>query len=189
MVMKDTMNSVISNLCNVTHSLISWNLMERMFLVQISLLIATFLSLISRGFVITAHHHRGSTHTLALRRVPICGVSSSSSSSYATCWIVGAWICHIAREGRVEGWHVKDGACVMILYISHGIIYSKPWTQILNHVFSPLTCVTHLSTIQCTNVGSPSKSWICTGVCITHCEVTTYQSQMQPLPIMLSTYP
>ena len=38
----------IIDLHNVTHSLISWNLRERMFVVQISLLFVTFLSLISR---------------------------------------------------------------------------------------------------------------------------------------------
>ena len=43
---------------NVTHSLISWNPREQMFVVHISLLIVTFLSLISRIFVINANHQR-----------------------------------------------------------------------------------------------------------------------------------
>ena len=25
----------------------------------------------------------------------------------ATCWIVGAWIFHIAHEGQVGGWYMK----------------------------------------------------------------------------------
>ena len=49
-----------------------------------------------------------STHTLAVRHVSICGVaSSSSSSSYATCF--GACICHIACEGQVERTTPREG--------------------------------------------------------------------------------
>jgi hypothetical protein len=43
-----TLNSVISTPHNVTYSRISWNPREQMFVVQISLLIVTFLSLVSR---------------------------------------------------------------------------------------------------------------------------------------------
>ena len=43
-----TLNSIMSTLHNVTHSLISWNPRERMFVVQISFLIVTFPSRISR---------------------------------------------------------------------------------------------------------------------------------------------
>ena len=64
-----------------------------MFIVQISLLIVTFLSLISQFFF--CHQCKApkkSTHTLALRHVSICGLSSSSSSSSfyvdATCWVL-----------------------------------------------------------------------------------------------------
>ena len=45
-----------SNLHNVIHSLISWNPREGIFVVQISLLTVTFLSLILRIFVINANH-------------------------------------------------------------------------------------------------------------------------------------
>ena len=68
------------NTHNITHSLISQNPRERMFVVQISLPIVT-------NFVIHANHQ--------MRHVLICGVSSSSSSSYATLLNVGAYICHI----------------------------------------------------------------------------------------------
>ena len=44
-----TLNSAISNPRNVTHSLISWNLRERMFVLQISLRVVTSLSLTSRN--------------------------------------------------------------------------------------------------------------------------------------------
>jgi hypothetical protein len=43
---------------NVTHSLISQNSRERMFVVQNSLLIVTLLSLISQNFLINANHQR-----------------------------------------------------------------------------------------------------------------------------------
>ena len=43
---------------NVTHSLISWYPRERMFIIQFSLLIVTFLPLISQVFVINANYQR-----------------------------------------------------------------------------------------------------------------------------------
>ena len=46
------------NLHNITHSLISGNPREPMFVVQISILIVTFLSFKSRIFVINANHQR-----------------------------------------------------------------------------------------------------------------------------------
>ena len=61
-----------------------------MFVTQISLLIVTFLSLISQ-ILSLMQTTKKSTHTLALRHVPICGVSPSCScscSSYATCWML-----------------------------------------------------------------------------------------------------
>ena len=47
------------NPCNVTHSLISQNLRERIFVVQILFLIVKFFSLISQVFAIDVKHHRG----------------------------------------------------------------------------------------------------------------------------------
>ena len=76
-----------------------------MFLVQISLLVITFLSLTSRVLPLMQPPKK-SIHTFALRHVSICGVSSSSSPHVA-CSIIGAWICHIAHEGQVGGQHVK----------------------------------------------------------------------------------
>jgi hypothetical protein len=73
-----------------------------MFLVQVSLLIVTFLSLVLQNLSFMQTTQEKSTHTLTLRHVSTCGVSfsssSSSSSSYATCWM----LVHIAREGQVE---------------------------------------------------------------------------------------
>jgi hypothetical protein len=71
-----------------------------MFVAQISLLIVTIISLVSRILTLTqCKPPKKSTHTLALRHVSTCEVSSSSSS-YATCWNVGACISHIAWEGH-----------------------------------------------------------------------------------------
>ena len=74
---------------SITHSLISRNSRKLMFALKISLLIVTFLSLTSQ----ICHQWKPpkkSTHTLALRHVSISGVSpsSSSSSSYVTCWML-----------------------------------------------------------------------------------------------------
>ena len=57
---------------NGTHSLMSRNPRERMFVVQISLLVATFLSLTSRNFVINANHQRSQltpSHCVMCQRV------------------------------------------------------------------------------------------------------------------------
>jgi hypothetical protein len=91
------------NLHNVTHSLISWNPREHMFVVQISFLTVTFFFLYHKS----CHQckpSKKSTHTLALRHVSICGVSfsSSSSSSYVTCWMLVHAYAHVAHEGCVE---------------------------------------------------------------------------------------
>ena len=74
-----------SNLHNIIHSLISWNPMERMFRVQISLLIVTILFLISQILPLMQTTKEVS-HTLALCHVSICGVPPYSSS-YVTCWM------------------------------------------------------------------------------------------------------
>ena len=65
---------------NTTHSLISRNPRERMFVVQFSLLIVTFLSIISK-ICHQCKPPKKSTHTLALRHVSKCGVSPSYSYS------------------------------------------------------------------------------------------------------------
>ena len=74
------------NLHNITHSLISQNPREGMFVVQISLLIVKFLSLISRNSIIIASHKRSQPtpshfamcqyvecHLLLLLRMPLVG--------------------------------------------------------------------------------------------------------------------
>ena len=84
------------NLHGIIHPLISWNSREQMFVVRISLPIVTFLSLIS-WIMSLMHTPKNSTHTLALRHVSICGVSSSS---YATCWMLVH--AYVTSHGKVK---------------------------------------------------------------------------------------
>ena len=85
------------NFHNVTHSLISQNLKERMFVVQISLLIVTFLSLISRNLslmqIVQAYPH------------PCIAPCVNMWSVFFFFFFfhllnVGACVHHIAREGQ-----------------------------------------------------------------------------------------
>jgi hypothetical protein len=95
------------NLHNVTHSLISRNLREQMFVVQISLLIVTFLFLILHTLSLMQTTKK-STHTLALRHVSICGVSpsySDSSSSYVTCWMLVHAYATLPGKAKWSGPH------------------------------------------------------------------------------------
>jgi hypothetical protein len=57
-----------------------------MFVVQFSFLVI-FPSLVSRSLSLMQTPKK-STHTLALRHVSACGVSSSLTSSYVTCWVL-----------------------------------------------------------------------------------------------------
>ena len=89
----------------ITHSLISLNPRERMFMVQISLLIVTFLSLIPRVFFFVMNAKK-SAQPIVLRRVSICGVSSSRSSfSYAACWMLVLAYATSRGKGKWSGPH------------------------------------------------------------------------------------
>ena len=90
------------NLHNIMYSLISRNPREWMFLVQISLLIVTLLSLVSRFFCHWSKPSKKSIHTLALRRVLICGVSSSSSS-----WMLVHAYATSSRKAKWSGPHQR----------------------------------------------------------------------------------
>ena len=100
----------------------------------------------------------------------ICRVSSSSSS--VTCCIVGAWICHIALEDQVQGWHMKmDRVLWYHRFLMWGFVLNpKPLTLIVNPSLLPLNCVAHLLAIQSTKVGSSLRSWIRTCAHTTHCD-------------------
>ena len=87
------------NFHNVTHSLISWHPRERMFVVQISLLIVTFLSLISRNLSLMQTAKEVNPHP---RIAPF--VKTFFFLFFFLCHLlnVGACVHHIAREGQVE---------------------------------------------------------------------------------------
>ena len=105
-----TLNSHNVNFQNVTYSLISRNPRNRMFLVEISLLIIVFLSLMSQKWSLMQLPKK-LTHALALRHVSTCGVSPSYSYSYSSfsfsffiCHLLnsGAFVRHIAPVSQVE---------------------------------------------------------------------------------------
>ena len=100
----------------------------------------------------------------------ICGVFYFYSS-YATCWIIGAWICHIAREGQVGGWHVKMD---YVLWYCRFPTISFVWTLNPNVEPSllPLTCVAHLLAMRSTNE-KLFKELTCTSLCITQMQNST----------------
>jgi hypothetical protein len=80
-----TLNSIILTPV-MSHTLISRNPRERMFVVQISLLIVTFLILTSQNLSLMQTNKEINPHPRIAPCVK-CGVSSSSSS-YATCWML-----------------------------------------------------------------------------------------------------
>jgi hypothetical protein len=112
---------------NVTHPLISPNPRGRMFVAQISLLVVTFLSLLSWNFVINANHWRSQSHALALRHVSICGVLPSCSCyfsfsfSYATCWML---VHACATSSGKAKWSAPNHAITMLHFVS---FHSVTW--------------------------------------------------------------
>ena len=93
------------NLHNITHSIISRNPRERMFVVRISLLIVTFLSLISQIMLIKQSTKEVNPHPHIAPCVNMWGVTFLFIFFFLfLCHLlnVGSWICHIAREDQVE---------------------------------------------------------------------------------------
>jgi hypothetical protein len=88
------------NFHNVIHSLLSRNPGGRIFIVQISLLIVTFLSLISQNMSLMQTTKEVNSHPHIVPRVNIRSVTFF----FFFCHLlnVGACICHVAREGQVE---------------------------------------------------------------------------------------
>ena len=111
------------NLHNVTHSLIFRNPMEWMFVVQISLLIVTFFSLISRILLIMQTTKEVNSHPRIAPCVTMWGATFFFFFFLCHLLNVGACICHIAQEGQVE-WttsHHEDVA-----------LYVIPWCHMLH---------------------------------------------------------
>ena len=88
-----------SNLHNITHSEISQNPRERMFLVQILLFIVTFFSLISRILSLMQTTKEVNTHPC----IAPCTITWSVNFFFLCHLLdVGACICHVVWEGQVE---------------------------------------------------------------------------------------
>jgi hypothetical protein len=95
------------NLHNVTHSLISWNSRERMFVVQISLLIVTFFSLISEHLSLMQTTKDVNPHPHIAPCVSMWSVTFFLFFFfffYFLCHLsnIGACVHHIVWEGKVE---------------------------------------------------------------------------------------
>ena len=86
-----------TNLHNVTHSLISWNPMERIFVVQISFFVVTFLFLISSNLSLMQIIKEVNPHFHIVPCV-MCGVSPSSSS--VTCWMLVYAFATLSRKAK-----------------------------------------------------------------------------------------
>ena len=88
------------NLHNIIHSVICRNPKERMFVVQISFLIVTFLSFISQLLSLLQTPKEVNPH---LHIAPCVNMWSVFFFFFLSHLLnIGAWIRHIAREGRVE---------------------------------------------------------------------------------------
>ena len=94
-----------SNLHNITHFLISQNPRERMFVVQISLFLVTFLSLMSQILSLMQTIKEVNPHPCIAPSVNMWSVTFLGFLLFLfLCHLlnVGARIWHIAREGQME---------------------------------------------------------------------------------------
>ena len=112
------------NLHNVTHSLIFQNPRKRMFVVQISLLIVTFLSLISRILSSMQTNKEVNPHPCNAPCVNMWSVTFFFFFFLSHLFNVDACICHIAREGQVEWTAPHHLKCCTLCYsiVSHATL-------------------------------------------------------------------
>ena len=109
-----------TNLHNVTHSLISQNPREQMFVVQISLLIVTFLSLISQILPLMQTTKEVNPRPC----IAPCVNMWSVFFCFFLCHLLNVGICHITREGQVEWTTPHHLICCTLCYsiVSHATL-------------------------------------------------------------------
>jgi hypothetical protein len=108
---------------NVPHSLISWNPRERMFVVKISLLIFTFLSLMSQILSLMQTIKEGNPHPRIAPCVNMWSVAFFFFFFFFFCWCcclchllnVGACICHIS-SGKTK-WSGPHHTITMLHFV------------------------------------------------------------------------
>jgi hypothetical protein len=129
-----------------------------MFVVQISLLIVTFLSLISSILSLMQTTKEVNPHP---HIAPCCEVSpsSSSSSSYATCWMLVHAYATSPEKAKWSGPHHTIQMLHFMLF--HSVTYYT------NSIVSRI----HVNTAQICNVMSTS---VATGVILRSLECTTF---------------
>ena len=115
-----------SNLHNVTHCLISPNPREWMFIVQISLLIVTFLSLVSRFFLSLMQTIKGvDPHPCITPCVNMWSVAFFFFFFFLCHLLnVDTCICHISQEGQVKWTTPHHLVCCTLRYsiVSHATL-------------------------------------------------------------------
>ena len=92
------------NLHHITHSIISRNPRKRMFVVQISLLIVTFLSLISQNLSLMQTTKQVNPHTHSAPCVDMWSVNFLFFFFFLLCHLFECWCMHMPhRPGRPSG--------------------------------------------------------------------------------------
>ena len=127
---------------NVTHSLISCNPKERMFVVQISLLIVTFFSLISWILSLMQTTKQVNPHPRIKPRVNMWSVFFF----FFLCHLlnVGGCICHITREGSSGADHTTPLKCCTLCLFHNVTCYTN---SIVSRIH---VTTTELRNITCT---------------------------------------
>jgi hypothetical protein len=141
---------------NATHALISPNPRQQMFVVQVSLLIVTFLSLISSDFVIDANHQRSQptpSHCAMCQYVE-CRLHIFNFPFLLLMSLVGCWCMHMPhRSGRPSG--VDHTTNIKML---HFVLF-RSVTCYIDPIVSRMLTLRKLRNLKCTLVATGVILW------------------------------